>query len=208
MKTWWLPQRPLRDSCSATGLEGRRRESLHRKTAGRPVAVVEVTFVIGLGHRGDEHVSISISWRCRHRRGARLQPAVCRGACIGGARPHASDDAEQPSHHGFDGEQRLASVEPVDGQLVELVVLRPVGRAGCVRVDPPRTTLTRTFSLPATTFTFSVYAVDNSRQPVGQQQHRELHHGTRHDTTQPGAGDLGVEAAPNEGGPDLATADR
>ena len=34
------------------------------------------------------------------------------------------------------------------------------GGAGCVRVDPPRTTLTRTFSLPATTFTFSVYAVD------------------------------------------------
>jgi chitodextrinase len=31
---------------------------------------------------------------------------------------------------------------------------------GCVRVDPPRTTLTRTFSLPDTTFTFSVYAVD------------------------------------------------
>jgi chitodextrinase len=31
---------------------------------------------------------------------------------------------------------------------------------GCVRVDPPRTTLTRTFSLPSTTFTFTVYAVD------------------------------------------------
>lgn len=31
---------------------------------------------------------------------------------------------------------------------------------GCIRVDPPRTTLTRTFSLPDTTFTFSVYAVD------------------------------------------------
>jgi chitinase len=31
---------------------------------------------------------------------------------------------------------------------------------GCVRVDPPRTTLTRTFSLPDTTFAFSVYAVD------------------------------------------------
>lgn len=31
---------------------------------------------------------------------------------------------------------------------------------GCIRVDPPRTTLTRTFSLPNRTFTFSVYAVD------------------------------------------------
>lgn len=31
---------------------------------------------------------------------------------------------------------------------------------GCIRVDPPRTTLTRSFSLPTTTFTFSVYAVD------------------------------------------------
>jgi chitodextrinase len=32
--------------------------------------------------------------------------------------------------------------------------------SGCIRVDPPRTTLTRTFSLPNRTFTFSVYAVD------------------------------------------------
>jgi chitodextrinase len=32
--------------------------------------------------------------------------------------------------------------------------------SGCIRVDPPRTTLTRTFSLPSTTFAFSVYAVD------------------------------------------------
>jgi chitodextrinase len=34
------------------------------------------------------------------------------------------------------------------------------GGDGCVRVDPPRTTQTRTFTLPSTTFTFSVYAVD------------------------------------------------
>ncbi|MDD9371012.1 MAG: fibronectin type III domain-containing protein [Acidimicrobiales bacterium] len=32
--------------------------------------------------------------------------------------------------------------------------------SGCIRVDPPRTTLTRTFSLPNRTFAFSVYAVD------------------------------------------------
>jgi chitodextrinase len=32
--------------------------------------------------------------------------------------------------------------------------------SGCIRVDPPRTTLTRIISLPNTTFTFSVYAVD------------------------------------------------
>jgi hypothetical protein len=32
--------------------------------------------------------------------------------------------------------------------------------SGCIRVDPPRTTLTRTVSLPNTTFTFSVYAID------------------------------------------------
>jgi chitinase len=32
--------------------------------------------------------------------------------------------------------------------------------SGCIRVDPPRTTLTRTFSLPNRTFTFSVYAID------------------------------------------------
>jgi chitodextrinase len=34
------------------------------------------------------------------------------------------------------------------------------GGSGCIRVDPPRTTLTRTFSFPNRTFTFSVYAVD------------------------------------------------
>lgn len=32
--------------------------------------------------------------------------------------------------------------------------------SGCIRVDPPRTTLTRTFSFPDRTFSFSVYAVD------------------------------------------------
>ena len=32
--------------------------------------------------------------------------------------------------------------------------------SGCIRVDPPRTTLTRTISLPNTTFAFSVYAID------------------------------------------------
>jgi chitodextrinase len=32
--------------------------------------------------------------------------------------------------------------------------------SGCIRVDPPRTTLTRTFSFPNTTFTFSVFAID------------------------------------------------
>jgi chitodextrinase len=34
--------------------------------------------------------------------------------------------------------------------------------SGCIRVDPPRTTLTRTISLPSTTFAFSVYAVDSA----------------------------------------------
>jgi endoglucanase len=33
---------------------------------------------------------------------------------------------------------------------------------GCIRVDPPRTTLTRTISLPNTTFEFSVYAIDSA----------------------------------------------
>jgi chitodextrinase len=32
--------------------------------------------------------------------------------------------------------------------------------SGCIRVDPPRTTLTRSISLPDTTFAFSVYALD------------------------------------------------
>ena len=32
--------------------------------------------------------------------------------------------------------------------------------SGCIRVDPPRTTLTRTISLPNTTFAFSVYSID------------------------------------------------
>src|SRR5262245_12465170 len=31
---------------------------------------------------------------------------------------------------------------------------------GCIRVDPPRTTLTRPLLIPGQTFTFSVYAVD------------------------------------------------
>jgi chitodextrinase len=39
--------------------------------------------------------------------------------------------------------------------------------SGCVRVDPPRTTLTRTVSLPNRTFTFSVYAVDSSGNRSG-----------------------------------------
>lgn len=34
--------------------------------------------------------------------------------------------------------------------------------SGCIRVDPPRTTLTRTFSLPDTTFALSVYAIDTA----------------------------------------------
>jgi len=162
----------------------------------------------GLGLQGVEHVPISISRRCRHRRGTRLQPAACRGACVGGARPHASDDAEQPSHHGFDGEQCLASVESVDGQLVELVVLRPVGR-GRLRPRRPATDNADSHVLVAG---HDVHVLRlrrrHSRQPVGHQQHRELHHGTRHDATQPGAGDLSVEAAPDEGGADLAAAGR
>lgn len=32
--------------------------------------------------------------------------------------------------------------------------------SGCIRVNPPQTTLTRTFNLPNTTFTFAVYALD------------------------------------------------
>ncbi|HEV8697049.1 MAG TPA: fibronectin type III domain-containing protein [Candidatus Limnocylindrales bacterium] len=36
------------------------------------------------------------------------------------------------------------------------------GGAGCIRVDPPQTTLTRTQLLPGRTFTFSVYAVTSS----------------------------------------------
>ncbi len=34
------------------------------------------------------------------------------------------------------------------------------GGAGCIRVDPPQTTLTRTQLLPDRTFSFSVYAID------------------------------------------------
>jgi hypothetical protein len=34
--------------------------------------------------------------------------------------------------------------------------------SGCIRVDPPRTTLTRTISLPNRTFEFSVYAIDSA----------------------------------------------
>ncbi len=34
--------------------------------------------------------------------------------------------------------------------------------SGCIRVDPPRTTLTRTISLPNRTFAFSVYAIDSA----------------------------------------------
>ena len=56
--------------------------------------------------------------------------------------------------------------------------------SGCIRVDPPTTTLTRTFSLSNTTFTFSVYAVDAAGNRSANSN--TVSFTTQADTTPPG----------------------
>ncbi len=56
--------------------------------------------------------------------------------------------------------------------------------SGCIRVDPPRTTLTRTFSLPSTTFTFAVYAIDAAGNRSANSN--TVSFTTQADTTAPG----------------------
>ena len=70
--------------------------------------------------------------------------------------------------------------------------------AGCFRVDPPSTTFTMTNLMPDRTTTWTVYAIDASGQPLGQQQRGDPHNPAGHDAAEPGA-----DAVSGHRGPDV-----
>jgi chitodextrinase len=89
-----------------------------------------------------------------------MQPGARRGARVRGVRSHGADGADNLRITASTATSvSLAWNNSTDNTSNFWYCVQTNG-SGCIRVDPPRTTLTRTFSLPNRTFTFSVYAVD------------------------------------------------
>jgi chitodextrinase len=89
-----------------------------------------------------------------------MQPGARRGARVRGVRSHGADGADNLRITASTATSvSLAWNSSTDNTSNFWYCVQTNG-SGCIRVDPPRTTLTRTFSLPNRTFTFSVYAVD------------------------------------------------
>jgi chitodextrinase len=74
-------------------------------------------------------------------------------------------------------------VERLDGQLAELLVLRPPGLLRVLPVDPPQTTFTLSQLAPNQTHTFSVYAIDAAGNRSGNSN--AVSYTTPPDTTPP-----------------------
>src|SRR4051812_9614766 len=97
--------------------------------------------------------------RPKHAEGADRDRAGTDSRSGSSARPHAADHAYESGDHRFRSDEPFAGLDQVFRRL-ELLVLRPVGRPGMFRVDPPTTSFTHPALWPGTTYAFSVVTVD------------------------------------------------